>query len=351
MGIVVPTASAHVEYVVNHSASAQAQGTDWGYLWHAISEPYNQMLIIMTILVTVLIARIAYKCGLSEKIHRRMALAIDSYRQFFPLILRLGLGSTLIGMGMHGAFISPALEAPVHYVAWLQIVLGLAVLFGIATHAALLVVIMLYLFALSQSVYLIGNAEFLAVCLALLIIPHARPGLCDLLGMTLSHLPPERTKSSWLQKTYQRIRIQQKKCMPYASVVLRCGLGVSMVFLGLYEKILNPHMGALVVEQYELTQYIHVSPQMWVLAAGIIEIFIGICVLFGVYTRTTALVSLIVLTTTFFFFQENVASHATLFSVAIVLFIQGAQTWSLDTWIRRKRTTTSSQPISHTHRT
>jgi uncharacterized membrane protein YphA (DoxX/SURF4 family) len=121
-----------------------------------------------------------------------------------------------------------------------------------------------------------------------------------------------------------------KKWEKYIPLIGRLGLGISMTYLALYEKIFNPHLSELVVSKFHLTSAIGVSPAMWVLSAGIIEFAVGLFIIIGFHTRLTSAIAFVVVTTTFFFFKEEVYAHVTLFGMLSVLFITGGGHYSVD---------------------
>jgi len=96
-----------------------------------------------------------------------------------------------------------------------------------------------------------------------------------------------------------------------------------MIYLAVYEKILNPHLSAQVVAQFRLDQVIPVQTAMWVLSAGIIEAVLGLLIITGFYTRVVVAIAFVVLSMSFFYFGEAVYSHITLFGIMSVLFATG----------------------------
>ena len=149
-----------------------------------------------------------------------------------------------------------------------------------------LIAIGLYGIALYHNPYMIGNLDFLGLALGLLVFHSARPGIDDLLQISL----------------LSKIKINRE----WFAFIARTCLGIAMIFLALYEKILNPLWSDAVVKQFNLTHVIPVEPSMWVLSVGIIELVIGIVLLLGWFTRTTSIVAIIVLSCTLFFLKEAV---------------------------------------------
>lgn len=302
-------AYAHVAYVIGENNARILSGPDWQYLLSPLKDPMNVALMAGTVAVVAIVI-IVSKHSTMVKANLKFALRrLGSYHEFIPWIIRLSLGVALIGAGTSGYLVSPILESHPEF-ATLQIALGFLFLLGFLLVPTVLVTIGMYIFALSQNFYLFGNIELLALALAFLIFHSARPGLDDILGFGL----------------LSKLRIDRH----YLAPMLRVGIGASLIFLALYEKIFNPIMSDAVVQKFDLTSMMHVSPAMWVLSAGIIEILLGIMLILGLYTRALSCVTFVVLTASFFFFKESVSAHVTLFGILSILVIEGGGKLSID---------------------
>ena len=150
---------------------------------------------------------------------------------------------------------------------------------------------------------MLGNLDIAALAIGLLAVANPKPGIDDLLGIKL--ISP------------------LKFLKTYVPLILRIGIGGAMMFLAVYEKMLNPHLSALVVQNYHLNSVIPVSEAMWVLAAGAIEFLVGFLLLIGHQTRLVVVVAFLVLSLSFFYFHEAVYSHVSLFATLSILFITG----------------------------
>ncbi len=305
---------AHVGYVISHDDMLAHKGPDALYLLQALAQPANLVIMFTTILVVGLLYYFAHKNVFIGTYMRDIRFTLSSYYEFVPWILRLALGMALIGSGIHNVLISPLLGGYAVF-SFLQIMLGFLMLAGFLLVPAAIAAFVLYLFAFTRDFYMLGNLEFAAAALVMIILDNARPGLDDIL------LFP---------------KIALKEFTKYVPFILRIGLGGSLIFLAFYEKLLNPHLSELVVTQYSLTTIIHVSPAMWILSVGIIEFILGIFLFIGFRIRLTSAITFIVLSFTFFIFREDVYSHVTLFGILSVLFVTGAGAYSVDTWITRK---------------
>ena len=300
---------AHVGYVLSKSEFAAEKGGDASFLFSVLQDPVN----IGLILVTAVVVFTGYYFFRRNETCRTFMVGLRKhevdYRSLFPWIARLALGIAFIGAGAEQFLLTPAF-ASTPFLGFVQMAVGFLLLSGFMLFPALLLVGALFLIALLHDPYYIGNLDYLALIIVTLIWGSSRPGVDHLLGVSL---PRE-----W------------KKYSEYTNLILRLGVGVSMIYLAVFEKILHPHAMELVVSQYDLTSVVPVSLAMWVVATGVIEICIGAALLLGFKTRLVAAVALLVLTLSFFFFGEEVYSHVTLFGVLSILFIAGSGRVSID---------------------
>jgi uncharacterized membrane protein YphA (DoxX/SURF4 family) len=291
---------AHVGYVVSESERERFAGIDFDFLLRALKNPINVLLMFLTIAFVLLIYFLLKRSKLFMSYVDRIEEKAESYYELISWMLRLGLGIAFIGAGVAKVLISPVLPIfpPLPF---LQILLGFFFLLGFLLTPTILLSIILYFLALSKNFYLLGNLEILASLIALLILSQPKPGLDDLLGIP---------SFSFL-----------KSFKDFVPLILRIGIGGAMMFLAVYEKFLNPHLSEIVVHNYHLTSIIPVSPEMWVLSAGIIEFLVGLFLFLGFKTRLASAIAFVVLSLSFFYFGEEVYSHVTLFSVLSVLFV------------------------------
>jgi len=305
-----PTAvSAHAAYVLPPEELANHSGRDFSFLLEPLSHWNNLALMVVVLIVVAVVYAVATRVHVSKQKMATICAKAESYRELIPWMLRLSLGLALIGAGSLHMLISPAMPG-FPGVAFLQVLIGFLLLAGFLIIPATLVAIVLFFVALQHSWVGLGNLEFLAACVVLLFLNDPRPGVDDLLGIRF-HLSLERLKE-------------------FVPLILRIGIGGAMIFSALYEKLLNPHLMAQVVEQYHLSAFVSLSTQMWVLSFGVVELLIGLLLLFGFYTRTVTAIAFLVLAKTFFIFGEQVYAHVTLFGVFSVLFVTGGGRGSID---------------------
>lgn len=304
----------HVGYVLTAEELHAHAGSDVDFLFSALHNSFNLCLILGTLALVYLIYRALRRNVWFLSKVTSVAERTASYHELIPWTLRLSLGITLIGAGIANVLVTPSLAlAEFSQLSFLQILLGFLLLTGFLLAPVCFLAAILFVFALSRDFYLIGNLDFLAAAMALCILADPKPGLDDLLGIPF--FSPFKSLRQWVP------------------LVLRIGIGGAMMFLAVYEKFLNPHFSAVVVQNYQLTSVIPVSPAMWVLSAGLIEFAIGLLLFVGFRTRLIAATTFLVLTLSFFYFGEAVYAHVTLFGILWVLFITdgGKLSFQIDT--------------------
>lgn len=306
------SAAAHVGYVLTQEEFVANSGQDSSYILKAISSQATINIVASVILAVALIAFIYRKSIFLKSWAGRVADRLKTYDEFLPWAIRLSLGIALIGAGTAQVLVSP-IQLATSNVAFLEILLGFFFMAGFLLIPSTLLAIGLYIFGLSGNFYLLGNLDFLALAVAFLALHNERPGFDDIFNFKILHA----------------LKIKRS----FASPILRVGIGGAMMFLALYEKILNPHLSELVVNNFHLTSVIPVDPSLWVVGSGIVEFVIGLMLILGLFTRLSSVIAFGVLSLSFFFFKEAVYSHITLFGLLSILFVLGGGIWSLDSII------------------
>lgn len=293
---------AHVGYVLSESEVAAHRGADFAFFLETFRHASTLVVVAVLVVAPVLFVIVASRTRFVRVWCERIKVRAHSYTDLVPWMLRLGVGIALIGAGTKGVFISPLLQDAEMY-SLIQILLGFLLLAGFLLPLAALAALALFLIGVATTPALVGNLDFAALTVALLMLAYARPGLDDIFGIPFFS--------------------PLKRLSAYAPFALRLGIGGALLFAGLTEKLLNPHLSELVVEQFYLTTILPLSPAQWVLFAGVTECAIGIVLILGIQTRLVSAIIFIVLIFSFFFFKEEVYSHVTLFSGLSALFTLG----------------------------
>ncbi|WP_226012870.1 DoxX family protein [Halomicrobium salinisoli] len=327
-------ALAHVDYVtdpVGGTVDAVA------FVREVLSDPTNAALFAGATVVSVaaLGTYLRYRPTVPDLAVLRETLA--SYDDLVPWMLRLSLGLPLVGAGFQGYLFAPTVSfdpAANPLLRLALIAVGFFTLFGLATRFVTLGGLALYALALAVDPGVVLAMEYVPGFLALLIVGGGRPSADDILqrvaatdGTLYGRVDRVHLLKGWLDE----------RTTPYRAAVpaiLRVGMGVTFVYLGVIQKLADPARSLQVVEKYDLTAVIPVDPGMWVLGAGLLEAVVGLFLIAGLLTRFGAAVAFLLFTTTLFGLPDDpVLAHVTLFGMASAVFTLGAGPLSLDRWL------------------
>jgi len=146
---------------------------------------------------------------------------------------------------------------------------------------------------------------------------------------------------------YRRVAVPfAGRIKPYkqlAPVILRVGIGIAFIYLGITQKLLRPGEALGVVAKYNLTSVVPVDPALWVIGAGLTEALVGVMLIAGAFTRGFSLVAFGLFTTTLFGLPDDpVVAHISLFGLVSALLITGAGPYSVDHWLKERVRTASA---------
>lgn len=137
---------------------------------------------------------------------------------------------------------------------------------------------------------------------------------------------------------------KEERLQLYAVPAIRVITGATLVILAFSEKLLNPDLGLrfLTLNDWNFMQTMGVtsfSNELFILAAGLVELLIGVVFMLGLLTRTNTLVLLgFMITSNVTFTIQNLnneaitelAGHAPLLAIALILLMSGAgQKWKI----------------------
>ncbi|AUG46919.1 DoxX family protein [Haloarcula taiwanensis] len=329
-------AAAHVDYVTDGPGEALDAVA---FAISVLSNPVNAAVFgVSGVAVTVgLVAYLRVRPTIADIVILRDVLV--GYADLVPWMLRLSVGLPLVGAGFQGYLFAPTVTfdpATSPAVRILFIGLGFTLLFGLATRIVTAVGLVTYGWALSVDLGVILAMEYVPAFLALLILGGGRPSADHMLqqvastdGTYYGRIDPVHHLKGFLDSVTTPYR-------EYVPVIVRIGMGVTFIYLGLFQKLAEPGQALLVVEKYDLTAVVPVDPGMWVLGAGLTEMLVGLVLILGFMTRGAAAVSFVLFTTTLFGLPDDpVLAHITLFGMASAVFTMGAGPLSFDDWFGR----------------
>jgi uncharacterized membrane protein YphA (DoxX/SURF4 family) len=327
---------AHVDYVTDGpGAAVDAVQFAIGVL----SNPFNAALLAVSALAVIggAAAYLWVRPTITDIVILREKLA--GYTDLIPWMIRLSVGLPLVGAGFQGYLFAPTITFDTTanpLVRLLFIGLGFCLLFGLATRIVSTIGLGTYVSALVIDPGVVLALEYVPAFLALLILGGGRPSADDMLqavasteGTYYGRVDPVHYLKGFLDRATEPYR-------RYVPTIVRVGMGVSFIYLGLIQKLAQPSSGLLVVEKYDLTAVVPVDPGLWVLGAGLTEIAVGAALIVGLFTRGAAAASFVLFTTTLFGLPDDpVLAHVALFGLASAVFTMGAGPLSVDYAIGR----------------
>jgi len=332
----VPTAAAHVDYVTDPVGQTRDA---FSFASDVLSDPVNAAMVAVASLVGVaaLAAYLRYRPTVPDIQILRETLG--TYYDLVPWMLRLSLGLPLVGAGFHGYLFAPTVTFDPGANPLLRLLLigvGFFILFGLATRLATAVGLGLYLWALATNPDVVLALEYLPGFLAVFVLGGGRPSADDILqdvaasdATLYGRVDPVHHLKAWLDDVTAPYR-------RFVPTILRVGMGVAFVYLGLIEKLGSSDRALQVVTKYDLTAVVPVDPGMWVLGAGLMEIVVGLALVVGLLTRASAATAFVLFTLTLFGLPDDpVLAHVTLFGMASAIFTLGAGPFSLDQMLAR----------------
>ncbi|MFB6302820.1 MAG: DoxX family protein [Haloferacaceae archaeon] len=263
---------------------------------------------------------------------------LDGYRDLVPWMLRLAIGLPLVGAGFSGYFFSPVVGVQSRL---LQVGIGFLLLFGLATRFVAALGLLAYLVGLVFHPRLLLALEYVPGFLAIVLAGSGRPSADHMLQQVASadrtlygRIDPIHHLAAWFHARIDPFET-------YIPTVLRIGVGVSFIYLGGVQKLIQSGEALVVVHRYNLEALLPITAKAWVFAAGVTEIALGIALILGLFTRGVAAVSFFMFTVTLFALANDpVLAHIPLFGLASAIFTLGAGPLAFDTRI-------GSVPTSH----
>jgi len=328
--------SAHVDYVTDGAGESIDAVR---FTLAVLSDPFNAALFTVSGLGAVAgIGTYLYiRPTIKDIVILREKLA--GYADLIPWMLRLAVGLPLVGAGFQGYLFAPTVTFNTGANPFFRVLfigLGFFILFGLATRIVSMAGLLTYAWSLTVDPGVVLAMEYVPVFLALLILGGGRPSADDMLlevagteGTYYGRIDPVHYLKAFLDERTGPFR-------KYVPTLLRVGMGVAFIYLGLIQKLADPGTGLLVVEKYNLTSVVPVDPGLWVVGAAVTEIAVGLALIAGFFTRGAAAASFVLFTTTLFGLPDDpVLAHVALFGMASAVFTLGSGPLSFDRWVGR----------------
>ena len=235
------------------------------------------------------------------------------------------VGAYFVIAGSHEYFLTPNLtpEAGLPYIfIIIEIAVGLALLIGLGARIAALVLAAAWIISFWFTGFIAGieNVWLLSTTLFIALMGN------DYFALYQSNF----------------IRDRLKRFKRYALSILRVGTGVTLMVLGLSEKIMAPEYGINFLNQYDWNfmamlgfQY---SDLLFTISAGATEFLFGALIALGLLTRLTVLVVAIVFTIPMFLLGPiELTGHLPHFAALVLILLYGSGQYFLPLTPRKYR--------------
>ncbi len=313
----------HVRYVTDPEPAPDPLG----FLLETLSHVGNVVLLASGALVVLGLVLAWARIRPMEAARLRLVARAETYRDYVPWMLRLSFGLVLLGAGLTRVLFAPDVSPP----EWPYLALsalGFLLLLGLAVRPAAIAGLLVYLGGLVWQPGLIEIWDVAGGLAALALVGPGLPSADDLLRHAFPRAPGSRAATEEpTKRVYDDL----------VPLLVRVGLGGAFLASGITDKFLVYPQALEAVDKYHLTSLIPVSPELWVVGAGLVEAALGLAILLGVLTRASAAVGFVVLTLAVFGLPDDpILAHVGLFGLCSILVVLGAGRWSVDAWLGRR---------------
>ncbi|HET7685332.1 MAG TPA: DoxX family protein [Candidatus Limnocylindria bacterium] len=313
----------HVRYVTDPQPAADPIG----FVLDALANPLHVLALAAGALLVLGLVVAWARLRPMETARRRLVARAESYRPFVPWMLRLSFGLVLLGAGMTRVLFAPDVSPP----EWPYLALsalGFLLLLGLAVRPAAIIGLLIYLGGLVWQPGLIEIWDVAGGLAALALLGPGLPSVDDLLRHAFPRAPGRAAATEAPAPSVYD---------DWVPLLVRVGLGGAFLASGIVDKFLVYPQALEAVDRYHLTSLIPVSPDLWVVGAGLVEAALGLAILLGVLTRASAVVGFAVLTLAVFGLPDDpILAHVGLFGLSSILVVLGSGRWSVDAWLGRR---------------
>jgi hypothetical protein len=301
--------SAHEAYVLPYQT-----------FWSGIKEPVSMhafsafrnphdIYLIFIIGIPVLLLLTFVFFFRRSRVGQRFYNYLERYSYLGPHFVRVTIAIAFLFSAMSNTFLGPELRGSMFpYPHLLQICLfaiSAMIAFGLFTELAAIlgIIIFLYAFKIFGS-YMFTYLNYLGELFVLLLF-----------GLRVFSL------DKYLFGPLRRFRSFEK----YETLMVRVLYGLALVYAAINVKLLHPDLTIDVVNTWHLNQFHWLFPSDPVLitfGAGMVEMLIGLFIIFGFEMRLAVVVSLFYITLSLFYFRELVWPHLLLYGISFSLLVQ-----------------------------
>jgi len=243
-----------------------------------------------------------------------------------PLIIGVHTAIALVFNGINRALFSPNVAlhgTPAYLCGVVEIWIGLALLYGGFTRLAALALAALWFvgLALAGPEAMLDNMLYLGIA-AFFFLAGRGPVAID--RLMFPFFEPSEDLRRW------------------AVTALRIGLGVSFAVVAFTEKLANHPLALGFLQRYPLNfsslMGVPISDRTFVLAAGSVELLIGLCLIFGLFAREIIIVAWLPINLTLTYFGAvELVGHLPIYGIMALLLIWIPDEANREQWLQATR--------------
>ncbi len=311
-----PVAQAHLRYVVNATEVSRV-GTGLPYSLEQADRLGIGMLAGLIVVSSIQIMGPWLSRTSFFVILRRRLEWLGHYS---PNLARILVALLLMASWQTGTLLTPQFGAPIQSpalspVIWAQLIAGILLLIGLGTKLASILFAFVYLTTFAV-LGIHGLDHFAMLGLAIFLFIEG--------GGTLSL---DRLTERILSKHSMMMSVFFESFRKYSLLVLRFTLGLSLVWLGLTEKVLAPALTSYAIVKYGVPYFPDLT--VFTFVFGVFEIVLGFHFVLGLFNRVVSAIYLGLLFSAIPIFGEWI-NHFYLFAAASILLTQGAGPFRVD---------------------
>ncbi len=310
-----PVTQAHLRYVVNATEVSKV-GTGLPYSLEQADRLGIGMLAGLIVVSSIqIMGPWLSRTSFFVTLRRRL----EWLGHYSPNLARILVALLLMASWQTGTLLTPQFGAPIQspalsLVIWAQLIAGILLLIGLGTKLASILFALIYLttFAI-LGIHGLDHLAMLGLAIFLFI---EGGGTLSLWGLTERILPKHKMMTAFFNSLRK-----------YSLLVLRFTLGLSLVWLGLTEKVLAPALTSYAIVKYGVPYFPDLT--VFTFVFGVFEIVLGFHFVLGLFNRVVSAIYLGLLFSAVPIFGEWI-NHFYLFAAASILLTQGAGPFRVD---------------------
>lgn len=265
--------------------------------------------------------------SLSHRMQDKINPFLFKLKPYAFVIARSTVGICLIFSGFYHTLFGPEMSLVELFgvyaslTSWVLIIIGAAITLGIFVRTAAIIALGIFAVAVGKyGIYLLTYIDYLGILLALVLVGAGKPAFQNIILRN-------KNGNSKLQQSRRSLSLIFSD---YALLIVRLGLGFSIMYAAFYGKFLHSDAALQVVLDYNLTDYFPFTPDFVVLGAGILEMLFGLFFVLGIHLRFSAIFFAIFLLLSYFYFSEAAWPHIILVGGALAVFAHGYDSMTLE---------------------